>query len=84
MRVTVLVTESVLEIDGVRYHHHPNGGGLVADGAQVDPSASVDLQCIVQGRATIGARARLTGRITVSAGARVNEGETYDGELIIR
>lgn len=39
-------------IDGVKYHHHPNGGGLVAETAFVDETVFVDEDAVVSGRAT--------------------------------
>ena len=31
MDTTVLIEDAVIEIDGTKYYHHPNGGGLIAD-----------------------------------------------------
>ena len=41
MDIHVFTKEPVIEIDGVKYHHHPNGGGLVAETAEVDDSAFI-------------------------------------------
>lgn len=34
-----VITAGVLKIDGVMYHQHPNGGGLVAETAKVAETA---------------------------------------------
>ena len=41
MDIKVFSTEAIVEIDGVKYHHHPNGGGMVAETAQVADSVFV-------------------------------------------
>lgn len=83
-RIRVLIPDAVIAIDGVRYRHHPNGGGLVAVDAQVDPTAFVSLESIVHSGATIEANVQLDGRITVHPNNRVRTGACWSGVLNIR
>src|SRR5689334_8615575 len=74
--VIVLYKEPVVRIlydDGTveDYHHHLNGGGLVANTAKVDDTAFVDLQAIVAGRAQVLDQARLEGAAEILHEARV-------------
>jgi hypothetical protein len=41
MDIKILSKDAVIEIDGVPYHHHPNGGGLVASTADVAETAFI-------------------------------------------
>lgn len=50
----VLITEFVVEdTDGVKYRHHPNGGGLVAETASVAPTAVIGPDAFVCDRAQV-------------------------------
>ncbi len=81
--IKVLTEGPVLEIDGVRYHHHPNGGGLVAETAQVadtvyvGPCSKVCGHCkvsddvIVFGNAWISDKAEVSGSAQIFGSARV-------------
>ncbi len=40
----VLFEGDVIEIDGVKYRHHPNGGGLVAETAYAAPTAHIGFE----------------------------------------
>lgn len=64
--------EATVEIDGVQYHRHPNGGGLVHPDATVHPTAYIGPRSQVHSRATVHARA-LIDDATVGAGAVVGE-----------
>lgn len=81
--IKVLTAVPVIEIDGVRYHHHPNGGGLVAETAEVadrvyvGPCARVcdysrlSGDVLVFGNAWISGRAEVSGAALVFGHARV-------------
>ncbi|KKU37470.1 MAG: hypothetical protein UX53_C0049G0004 [Candidatus Azambacteria bacterium GW2011_GWB2_46_37] len=51
--VKVLVSDYVIEIDGIKYRHHLHGGGLVAETAEVSPEAYVGLFASVTGLAKV-------------------------------
>jgi len=53
-------------IDGVVYHPHPNGGGLVAETATVAESALVGVFAQVYGNARVLGEARVYGEAQVS------------------
>ncbi|ADG73935.1 cellulose-binding family II [Cellulomonas flavigena DSM 20109] len=59
-------------------HAHPNGGGWVADDADVDPAAYVAAGAVVRGDATVGPGVRLEGRAWVEAGAELT------GDVVVR
>lgn len=83
MELKVLTKAAVMEIDGVKYHHHPNGGGLVAETAQVadtvyvGPGARVcdysrlSGDVLVFEYAWISGRAEVSGRALIFGNARV-------------
>ena len=73
MDVKVLSTKPVLEIDGVKYHLHPNGGGLVAETAEVAETAFVSPAALVQGQAKILDQARIDGASVIRDNAKVYE-----------
>jgi hypothetical protein len=62
----------VHRIDGVVYHRHPNGGGLVAETASVAPTAFVGYD------ARVGGDARVCGNARVGDGALVGGGDERD------
>lgn len=47
--------------NGVRFHHHPNGGGLVAETANVEESVFIGPKVIVRGSPNIRENVRLDG-----------------------
>lgn len=62
---------------------HPNGGGWVADTAQVDAKAYIAPDAKVFGRAVVSAGARVTGRARVIGSARVlNFAEVADDAIV--
>ena len=83
MDIKVLSTAPVVEIDGVKYHHHPNGGGMVSEHAQVadtvyiGPFAKICGHCklsgeaFVFGNAWIFDKAEVSGRAEIFGNARV-------------
>lgn len=84
--VLVLNAADVISIDGVNFRHHPNGGGLVAETAQVEltayvaPQAMVSGQAKVSGRASIEDRARVTDEAIVCDRAVVKDGVVISGD----
>ena len=82
--IKVLYSEAVLEIDGVKYHHHPNGGGLVAETAEVAPTAYVGLFARVCAYAKVGDYANVCGNARVCAYAKVDACAWVCGERIVR
>src|SRR5512133_2451498 len=75
--IKVLTKAPVMEIEGVQYHHHLNGGGLVAETAQVEdsvyigPCAKVCGHCKVSGDVLIFGHAWLSGTAEVSGRAQI-------------
>ena len=57
---------------GVRGHAHSNGGGFVADSANVDDSVYVAPDAQVLGFATVSGNARILGHAVVANGAKVS------------
>lgn len=92
MDIKVFSTEAVVEIDGVKYHHHPNGGGMVAETAQVadsvfvGPFAKICGHCklsgkvFVFGNAWIFDKAEVSGNVDIFANARVFGNAKLTGE----
>lgn len=78
MHARTLCPYSVIEIEGVKYHHHPNGGGLVAEGAEADPTAFIDVGVTVTEHARVLGNVRLEGHACVSGKAEVS------GEVCVR
>lgn len=60
-----------LTLNGVKYSHHPNGGGLVAETAKVAPGAFIGRYVVVHDRAEIGGRAKLFGDIVIRDNTRI-------------
>lgn len=89
MELKVLTTEPVIEIDGVKFHHHPNGGGLVAETAEVAETVFVDYTAIVRDKARIFEnaliknRAIVCGNAQVFGNAKVADEATVDGNAQI-
>jgi UDP-3-O-[3-hydroxymyristoyl] glucosamine N-acyltransferase len=77
MDIKVLTTAPVVEIDGIKYHHHPNGGGMVAEHAQVadtvyvGPFAKICGKCKLSGEAFIFGNAWIFDKAEVSGRAEV-------------
>lgn len=59
-------------------HRHPNGGGWVADDADVDPAAHVAAGAVVRGAAVVGPGVRIEDRAWVEAGAELT------GDVVVR
>ena len=59
MFAKVLFDGPCVEINGVQYRHHPNGGGLVAVTATVAKTAKIDLSSIVKDHAEVGSYAKI-------------------------
>ncbi len=59
--VDVLYKENCLDIDGILFHHHQNGGGLVAETANVAETAYVGLRCVVLDNASVLGFSRISG-----------------------
>lgn len=85
----VLVTENpyAAYAQAVRLLHAPvpkrsgvHPSAVVADSAQVDPSAWIDAQCVIEDGATIGARAQVGPACIIGAGVSIGA----DAELIAR
>lgn len=81
--VNVLFTDAAVEIDGVKYRHHQNGGGLVAETATVDPTAFVGAQARVSGHAQVLDAARIEDCAHVSGNARVTVRAKVCGTSIV-
>lgn len=76
--VTVLHGSSAcIEIDGVKYKHHINGGGLVAETAIVEATVFVDLSSIVYGQA------KVEGSVKIRFGSEVGENAHIYGDVEI-
>lgn len=77
MDINVLITAPVVEIDGVKYHHHPNGGGMVSEQAQVadtvyvGPFAKICGHCKLSGEAFVFGNAWIFDKAEVSGSAEI-------------
>jgi carbonic anhydrase/acetyltransferase-like protein (isoleucine patch superfamily) len=84
-----------VEIDGVKYHHHPNGGGMVAETTQVadsvfvGPFAKICGHCklsgkvFVFGNAWIFDKAEASGSVEVFEHAEVGGNAKVQGDIKI-
>jgi len=70
-KVKVLVRGPIIEIDGVKFHLHLNGGGMVAENAKVAVSATIGVCARVLSGATVCSDARILGRSVVGKDAIV-------------
>src|SRR5512135_2951139 len=83
MDIRVFTTKPVVEIEGVKYHHHANGGGMVAETAEVadtvyvGPFAKICGKCrlkdeaFVFGNAWVFDKAEISGRAEIFGNAKV-------------
>ena len=76
MGVIVLYQGPCIEIDGVKYHHHPNGGGLIAETSDVDFESIVELGSIVSGETQIH------GKVIIRNNSKVSDA-SINGTAII-
>ena len=75
--------EEVVVRDGVRFYHHPNGGGLVAETAQVAPSVHVAPLAIVFGEAQLSENFQVTGRAQVGGSVVASDEIVFGGSVIV-
>lgn len=64
MTSAIIQKEDVI-IGGVRYHHHLNGSGLVAETANVALTVHVGAMAVVSGNARLEGEVRLTGSVNI-------------------
>jgi hypothetical protein len=69
--------------DGTRYRQHANGGGLVAQGAQVAPTVHVGPVTRVFGTADLSQNVRLTGRAEVGGTVRACGSVVFCGQTLV-
>ena len=69
--------------DGTRYRQHANGGGLVAQSAQVAPTVHVGLMTRVFGTANLSQHVRLTGRAEVGGTVQACGSVVFCGETLV-
>jgi len=74
VNVRLLTEGPVLEIDGEKYHHHPNGGGLVAETAKVGKTAFIGPFAQIRHRATVDEGAKVDDRAMVAGDAFIASG----------
>lgn len=73
--------EMKIEIDGVEYHRHENGGGLVAATATVHASDFVGFFAQVSDNAKVRGNAQVSGNAQVFGDAQVFGGMVSDGKI---
>lgn len=71
MGTEILFAGPAIEIDGVKYHHHVNGGGLVAETAHVADTAFIGPFAKVCGKASISGEAFVFGNAWIFDNAEV-------------
>jgi hypothetical protein len=69
--------------DGTRYRQHANGGGLVAQSAQVAPTVHIGLMTRVFGTANLSQDVRLTGRAEVGGTVRACGSVVFCGQTLV-
>ena len=67
----------------VRAHYHPNGGGIVADTAMVDPSAFVDVTAKIYNNANVGKNCIIIGNSSVYDDAFLNTGVHIEDKVSV-
>lgn len=72
-------TETIVR-DGVKYHFHPNGGGLVAETAYVAPTVHVALLAEVSGQACLEGDVQVTGRARVGGTVKASGHVVFAGK----
>lgn len=78
-----IVSETPVVINGVKYYPHPNGGGLVAETANVNDSAFVALEARVTGNASVYGDARIIGFSVIAGSAVIWRGQVVNNKIII-
>ncbi len=82
MFAKVLFNGPCVEINGVQYRHHPNGGGLVAVTAKVAGTAQIDLSSMVKDHAEIGSYAKIEDGATICDHAVIEDAaEVYQATI---
>lgn len=69
--IEVIYDGYCMKFDGVRVRHHPNGGGLVSENAQVDESVYVGPHAQVYGRAKVSGDVRIVDTSQIGGNAQV-------------
>ncbi|OGN22308.1 MAG: hypothetical protein A2918_00090 [Candidatus Yanofskybacteria bacterium RIFCSPLOWO2_01_FULL_42_49] len=72
----------VMMVDGVKFYRHPNGGGLVAETAQVAPTVHIAPKAKVSGKAILEDFVRVTGRARVEGTVYASEYVTFGGNSV--
>src|SRR3989338_7474305 len=75
--------ETIVEIHGVKYHRHENGGGLVAETATVDPTEYVGPNAWVHDRAQVLDLVRIEDKAEVRGNTRVTARAKVCGSSIV-
>ena len=75
--------EADLVVDGIRYHRHPNGGGLVAETARVAETAYVGPFALVKDKAQVLDEARIEDRAVISEKAVIREKAQVSGSALV-
>lgn len=74
------IAAAELVVDGVKYHRHPNGGGLVTETAFVAPTAFVGPFALVKDKARVLNNAQILDRAIIEEHAVVNGEARVYGE----
>ena len=82
-KIKVLSQKPCLKIDGVKFHHHSNGGGLVAETAHVSATAHVGLFALVYERARVLDKAEIYDLVEIRGHATVCDDYVFDGDIIV-
>lgn len=77
-------TGVIFVIDGVAYHSHPNGGGLVAETATVAPTVFVAEKAMVLDQACLKDCVRVTGFAQVGGTVKASGHVTFAGKSVTR
>lgn len=75
--------EDVVIKDGVRFHCHLNGGGLVAETSQVAPTVHVAPLAVVFGEAQLSGNVQVTGRAQVGGSVKASDEVIFGGSIIV-
>ena len=73
----------LFEVNGVKYHRHPNGGGLVAETARVAETAYVGPFALVKDKAQVLDEARIEDRAVISEKAVIREKAQVSGSALV-
>src|SRR3989338_2477551 len=75
--------EEVVVRDGIRFYHHPNGGGLIAETAKVAPSVHVAPLAIVFGEAQLSDNVQVTGKAQVGGSVVASDEVVFSGSVVV-